>query len=57
MLIVLRLHTGEGNAQRAMHEEWKQLAQASLFVASKHWAGSFPVAVVPFVAEDGGQHT
>ena len=51
------LHTGEGNAQKAKPEEWKQLVQASLSGASMHWAESFLVAEVPFVAEDGGQHT
>lgn len=51
------LRTGEGNAQKAKPEEWKQLVQASLSGASMHWAESFLVAEVPFVAEDGGQHT
>lgn len=46
--------TGEENARRAKHEEWRRLAQASLVGASKHWVVSFPVAARPFVGEADG---
>lgn len=50
MVLWTRL-TGGGSVQRAKHEGQKQSVQAILSEVSKHYAGSFPIAVRLFVVE------
>lgn len=48
--------TGEGNVQRAKHEEQKQHVQANLFEVSKYYVESFPIVEGLFVALNDDRH-